>query len=213
MSRKKKTGDEDNEGDKKITFDMDDRSAFQGKLKCLGGSMFNEWNKLLVDDVNTTLWTQHRDEEERAMQARASAGALIGIEPRDELEGMIAAQLLAAHHAAMECYRRAMIPDQTFAGRAEALNQANKLSRTWESLLNALNKHRGKGQQKMTVEHVHVHDGGQAIVGTVERPEKGEKISTEEQTHAEQIADAPEPEVWCEDTARHPVPVAGDVER
>jgi hypothetical protein len=33
----------------------------------------------------------------------------------------------------------------------------------------ALNRHRGKGgQQKVTVEHVHVHAGGQAVVGVVE---------------------------------------------
>jgi hypothetical protein len=86
---------------------------------------------------------------------------------------MIAAQLIAAHYAAMECYRRAMIDEQTFEGRRENLNQANKLSRTYAVLLDALNRHRGKGQQKVTVEHVHVHSGGQAIVGTVERPIPG----------------------------------------
>jgi hypothetical protein len=35
-------------------------------------------------------------------------------------------------------------------------------------LLDTLNRHRGKGQQKVTVEHVHVHKGGQAIVGNIE---------------------------------------------
>jgi hypothetical protein len=30
----------------------------------------------------------------------------------------------------MECYRRAMIPEQRFEGRGENLNQANKLSHT-----------------------------------------------------------------------------------
>jgi hypothetical protein len=94
-------------------------------------------------------------------------GFLSGVEPKDELEGMLAAQLLASHNAAMECYRRAMISEQTFEGRKENLNQANKLSRTHASLLEALNRHRGKGQQKVTVEHVHVHEGGQAIVGNV----------------------------------------------
>ena len=69
---------------------------------------------------------------------------------------MIAAQLIAAHNAAMECYRRAMIGEQTFEGRRENLSQANKLSRTYAVLLDALNRHRGKGQQKVTVEHVHV---------------------------------------------------------
>src|ERR1700730_10566040 len=60
---------------------------------------------------------------------------------------MIAAQLLAAHNATMERYRRAMIPEQTVEGRSENLNQANKLSRTYVVLLDALNRHRGKGQQ------------------------------------------------------------------
>lgn len=31
----------------------------------------------------------------------------------------------------------------------------------------ALQRYRGKGQQRVTVEHVHVHQGGQAIVGAV----------------------------------------------
>ena len=39
--------------------------------------------------------------------------------------------------------------------------------------LEALNRHRGKGQQKVTVEHVHVHEGGQAIVGNVESRGEG----------------------------------------
>jgi hypothetical protein len=67
---------------------------------------------------------------------------------RHELEGMMGAQLIAAQNAAMECYRRAMIPEQSFQGRRENLNQANKLSRTYATLLEALNRHRGKGQQK-----------------------------------------------------------------
>jgi hypothetical protein len=34
---------------------------------------------------------------------------------------------LEAHNAAMECYRRAMIKEQTLEGHREALSQANKL--------------------------------------------------------------------------------------
>jgi hypothetical protein len=86
---------------------------------------------------------------------------------------MLAAQLIACHNASMECYRRAMIGEQTFEGRRENLNQANKLSRTYGTLLESLNRHRGKGQQKVTVEHVHVQEGGQAIVGNVESPGGG----------------------------------------
>jgi hypothetical protein len=57
--------------------------------------------------------------------ASARGDALIGITPGDEPEGMIAAQLIAAHNAAMECYRRAMLGEQTFEGRRENLSQAN----------------------------------------------------------------------------------------
>jgi len=60
----------------------------------------------------------------------------------------------------MECYRRAMIGAQTFEGRRENLNQANKLGRTCAVLLDALNRHRGKGTHKIVVERVNVHSGG-----------------------------------------------------
>ena len=66
-------------------------------------------------------------------------------------------------------------------------------------MLDALNKHRGKGQQKVTVEHVHVHAGGQAVVGTVERPGGGDQTKMEEQPRAKQVANAPEPALWRED--------------
>jgi hypothetical protein len=54
--------------------------------------------------------------------------ALVGIGPKDEIEGMIGAQLLAAHNASMECYRRAMLGEQTFEGRRENLAQAKAAS-------------------------------------------------------------------------------------
>ena len=141
----------------------------KGALKPIGGSQSDNWNNILANQVVETLWLKNSDKETRNQQYSATGAALVSIGPRDELEGMLAAQLLAAHNAAMECYRRAMIGDQTFEGRRENLSQANKLSRTYAALLDALNRHRGKGQQKVTVEHVHVHQGGQAIVGTVDR--------------------------------------------
>ena len=146
--------------------------------------------------------------EERDRQLSATIAALAGIAPQDELEGMMAAQPIAAHDAAMECYRRAMIEDQTFEGRRESLSQANKLSRTSATLLEALNRHRGKGQQKVTVEHVHVHSGGQAVVGIVAATGGGGCKKTEDQPHARQIDHAPKPEMRRADPDRAPVPVS-----
>jgi hypothetical protein len=55
-------------------------------------------------------------------------------------------------------------------------------------LLDALNRHRGKGQQRIVVEHVHVHSGGQAVVGVVEAPGGGVQAKSENQAHAREIA-------------------------
>jgi hypothetical protein len=125
---------------------------------------------------------------------------------------MLAAQLIAANAAAMECYRRAMGAEQTFDGRKENLTQANKLSRTYATLLEALNRHRGKGQQKVTVEHVHVHSGGQAIVGSVETG-GGVASDKEKQPHANQLANAPVAPLWSEDAQREPMSVGSYAER
>jgi hypothetical protein len=187
----------------------DDR---KGRLKDIGGSQSDHWNNILANQTFQTLWLKHSDAEARDKQISAALAAMMGIGPKDELEGMMAAQLVAAHNAAMECYRRAMLGEQTLQGRAENLSQANKLSRTYATLLEALNRYRGKGQQKVTVEHVHVHAGGQAVVGTVEAPGGGGVQRSEGQPHARQIAHALQPTVWSEDTARQLMPVAGDAE-
>ena len=177
-------------------------------LKNLGGSNDDEWNYLLADQALQTLWLKNSDTEMRKRQNRATVSALCGIEPKDEIEGMLAAQMLAAHNAAMECYRRAMIGEQTFEGRSANLNFANKLSRTHAALVEALNRHRGKGQQKVTVEHVHVHDGGQPIVGNVSQPGGGLPTKSEEQPHA--LGHAPGAEMPSEiEAERETVPVAG----
>ena len=154
-----------------------DLSKLRGTLKPIGGSMSDDWNNILANQAVSALWLKNSDTDEIKTQRHSVVDALIGIAPRDELEGMIAAQLVACHNASMECYRRAMIGEQTFEGRRENLSQANKLSRTYATLLEGLNRHRGKGAQKVTVEHVHVHEGGQAIVGNVESP--GGRVRTE----------------------------------
>ena len=156
-----------------VEVHIHDSSMLKGSLKAIGGSMSDDWNNTLANQAVGSLWLKNFSDEHVKRTRHATVDALIGIGPRDEFEGMAAAQFLAAHNAAMECYRRAMISEQSFEGRRENLSQANKLSRTYTTLLDALNKHRGKGQQKVTVEHVHVHAGGQAVVGVVAHPGEG----------------------------------------
>ena len=207
MSAKKRGGEQ-----KPTAIVIDGSDDLKGVLKSLGGSQSDHWNTILANQTVQTLWL-HSGADARDRQYKATGAALAGIGPKDEIEGMIGAQLIAAHSAAMECYRRAMLFEQTFGGRRENLSQANKLSRTYAVLLDALNRHRGKGQQKVTVEHVHVHAGGQAVVGTVQTPGGGGREKSEDQPHAKQIAHAPQSAVWSADKEREPVPVTRYAER
>jgi hypothetical protein len=179
------------------------------------GSISDDWNHVLANQALQSLLLKNSDQEKAKRQRHATVDALIGIAPRDEIEGLLAVQLLACHNASMECYRRAMLGEQSFEGRRENLNQANKLSRTYATLLEALNRHRGKGQQKVTVEHVHVHEGGQAIVGNVAHPirpgGRGVEQKSEEQSHA--IPYSPGQTMPRPDAAGDPMPVAIDAER
>ena len=117
------------------TMGADDPYDLKGVLKRLGGSQSDHWNKVLIDQTVHTLGLNRCDGEARERRHRAALAGLIGIGPQDEMEGMIAAQLIATHNATMECYRRAMIAEQTLEGRRENLNQANKLARTYATLI------------------------------------------------------------------------------
>ena len=94
------------------------------------------------------------------------------IKPRDELEAMLATQMGAIHCATMMLARRLnhvqTLPQQDAAERA-----LNKLARTFTTQMDALKRYRTGGQQKVTVEHVTVNSGGQAIVGAVSRGGEG----------------------------------------
>jgi hypothetical protein len=95
-----------------------------------------------------------------------------GIEPRDQVEAMLAAQMAAVHNATMTFARR-LVHVELVVQQDSAQNAFNKLARTFAAQVEALKRYRSGGEQKMTVQHVHVAEGGQAIVGNVNAPTEG----------------------------------------
>jgi hypothetical protein len=85
--------------------------------------------------------------------------AVTGIGARDEIEGMLATQMAATHVASMTALCR-MKGSETIPQQNSNGNLAVKLLRTYAAQIEALQRYRGKGQQKVTVERVHVHAGG-----------------------------------------------------
>ncbi len=121
-----------------------------------------------LNEIASLLWLREgiSREDQDALVVKA-IDLFESIKPADGIEAMLAAQMVGTHSAAMECLRRAMVPAQSFEGRNANLSQAQRLMGLYARQLAALDKHRGKGQQKVTVEHIHVGAGGQAIVGNV----------------------------------------------
>jgi hypothetical protein len=136
------------------------------------------------------------------------------IGPRDATEASRPPRGSPATVPPWDCYRRASLPEQTFEGRDMNLRHAAKLSRTFAAQVEALSRYRGKGQQKVVVEHVHVHSGGQAIVGEVAAGSPtggggGPSSKLEDLPHAPTLTHTSTPSMWSPDPTGNAVSVAG----
>ena len=89
-----------------------------------------------------------------------------GIKPRDQIEIMLAAQMAAIHEAIMTFTKR-LAHVETIAQQDSAERALNKLARTFATQMEALQRYRTGGEQKVLVQQVSVSEGGQAIVGNV----------------------------------------------
>ena len=110
------------------------------------------------------------------------------IQAKNSLEKMLAHQLAAAHKLAMTFSKIALSclnqPDHKVYGQegmhvvegARAANTSAKLMDVYQKGLLSLSKVRSGGQQTLTVQHVNVTDGGQAVVtGGIKAGAKDEK--------------------------------------
>ena len=89
-----------------------------------------------------------------------------GIQPRDQLETMLAAQMAVVHSLTMDMAAR-LKNSFTLAQQDITERALNKFARTFAVQVEALKRYRTGGEQKVTVEHVTVNEGGKAIVGNV----------------------------------------------
>lgn len=105
--------------------------------------------------------------EEKQARIQAAMETLQGIAPEDDIEGMLAVQMIATHDMAIDCLRLASSQLWDEPGRDMSIKHALKLMAHYNDQVKLLDRRRGRGQQKITVEHVNVHSGGQAIVGNV----------------------------------------------
>jgi hypothetical protein len=184
-----------------------------GSSKDIGGGESEIWNqrqmRLLVSalpGINTA------DEAVVGEVGSAVVSGVMDLKPKDPIEGMLLAQIVVAHEAALDMYRRAWAqPPEYFEARCRYLQMADKAQRTLAMLTERLDRHRGAGQQSITVRHVTVN-ADNAIVGNVGHfPGGSAPAQIKDQPDA--TAHALKPEMWSKDPERNALPITGDAER
>lgn len=146
--------------------------------------------KLLAHAVGSGCTVFAQTFVENLAQATASKGQIdapalnsaidmtVALHPQDEAEAMLAAQMAMIHRATMHAARRVQHSDTL--QQMEANDRClNRLTRTFAAQMDALKRYRTGGQQRVIVEHVHVYEGGQAIVGSVHHGGGGAPLKPE----------------------------------
>jgi hypothetical protein len=134
--------------------------ASPATMREVGGSAVEAFNMMIARQTSAALCANPASDEDQRTTAAASFAALVSVAPRSELEGMLGAQLVACHNAAMECFRRAAHPGQHTQARAENLAHAGRLSRAYAALVEALDRRRSEGLPRtVVVEHRVVREG------------------------------------------------------
>src|SRR2546425_5318783 len=178
-------------GSEQIEFDHPDARIGQALvMEALASADWDFLQGIVNQLANASTHGQNTDE--RGLNFMLSV--IKGIEPRDQLEAMLAAQMAAVHVATMT-FARDLAPANTSA--------FTKLTRTFAMQMEALKRYRSGAEQKVTLQHVSVAEGGQAIIGNVTHaPRK----NGQEQAAQEKAATPPRA---LPDTNVVPMPIIG----
>ncbi len=159
-----KMGGNNKEGQKLIVSQAD-------TLKKLFGTVHDEMANGLFRHCIKVLKSDEASDEFSGNDERIFMVAAISeIKPRDGIERMLAVQIAATHVALIRAGRWMANADNLEQVKAHTTGY-NKLARTYSLQMEALRKHRNGGKQTVTVQHVNVEGGGQAIVGNVQAGE------------------------------------------
>jgi hypothetical protein len=165
----------------------------------LGASDMQLLSRLISQMANAATWTKLVDYQ----TIQVMIEFIQGIAPRDATEIVVAAHKTQIHMALMAAHcRLANAHPDAFDSATRAINN---LTRTLLLLQDALKRHRSGGEQRVTVRHVSVSDGSQAIVGNVSHT--AARKQTPAITHSQQA-----PIEIIEEREREPIPVRSESE-
>ena len=119
---------------------------------------------LLKQLILSFMGEEEFNDEELEKIVKNSISLFKGLEPQDQVEAMLATQMVVTHNFLMSLIREGHRSNNEIRTEMFA-NIASKFARVFTAQVEALGRYRNKGKQKIVVEHVTVNEGGAAIVG------------------------------------------------
>jgi hypothetical protein len=148
-----------------------DHEAWRMQLHAALGSMSDDFVTTSLRHLLSAARMPGGGPSELAMNA--ALAMIVAAAPVNEIEAALAVQIACTHMAAMAVMSR-IGGAHGGSSRLPGLTSAtSKLLRACSMQLETLRRLRSGGDQNIRVEHVHVHEGAQVIVGVVQ--EKGRR--------------------------------------
>jgi hypothetical protein len=130
-----------------------------------GTHSYDVADRLVCQVASAQVWPSSTDPVDRLIKATALMGEMA---PQNAMEAMLATQMIATNEAALMFLHRATSAGQTTEVVDANVLRSTRLMRLFNQQAETMQKLKGKApKQKVTVEQVNVHQGGQAIVGSV----------------------------------------------
>jgi hypothetical protein len=115
------------------------------------------------DEINVAASAKRIDRLTEAGVLVEGLDAAQSIDAQNSLEKMLAHQMALCHDAAFRTLSEASQQEDTVE-KARLLNAGTRLMKTFQEGLQTLHKIRNGNRQTVVVQHVHVSEGGQAVV-------------------------------------------------
>ena len=140
------------------------------------GSASSDYNSLFMNQTLNAMVTP--ESITYIGRINAMEEILLSMNPADEFEAMLCRKIFLLDNHAVDILTKAKNSKHPETA-VKYYTTANKLMARHEQALEALNRHRRKGEQKVTVTHNHVtvNDGGKAVVGPVNTNTRGAEDS------------------------------------
>jgi hypothetical protein len=155
-----------------------DLEGHRARLRdAFGGTMSDEFTDVLLGKLVEALRPSPHDQLEEAT-LNAGLAIITSMQPRSELEALLAVQVVATGFSGMRFLRQShRHMDEVFIDVYGSY--AIKLLRLQGDLLQAFDRHRRGNRQTVEVHHVHIYPGSQGVVGIVNQTTEEDQTTGE----------------------------------